>query len=791
MRVRRRASTAAPPPSRRQAPRAQPPAHGDAVPARRRRGDGLQRLVGAHAAAGPGRRHGLPRPLRRSTAALGLVGDARHRAARPGRRRRASPAPLLAVAFVCLRAGARSPGIGVEVNGARRWLGAGPLQFQPSEVAKLALVLYAAKVLAEQPGARPRRRATSTPLLLVRRRGGPARRLPARPRHRAGHRASRSTALLSPPACRSATWPSARARARRARHDLRAERRYRRARLTTFLDPWDARRRRGLPVRPGPDRARLGRAVRTRPRPVGAEDLLPARGPHRLHPGHHRRGARGRRACSRCSSSTGCSPTPGCAWPSGASGAYAKLLAAGLTSLILCQALLNVFAVLGLAPLTGVPLPFISYGSTNLIVLLAAMGLLLNVGGRGTCPSEGRGRIPPRWRGPVVIAAGGTAGHVVPALAVADALRAEGAEVVFVGGERAERTLVPQAGYPLRHDRRRGAEPHRTRSRPRARRGKAVARRRRRHAPAAPAAPGRRARRRRLRRRAGRARGAAAPAHPARAHRGRQPPRADQPAARARRPARLPRLPDRGPRGRPLPRHRAAGAAAGHRSRRRARALRPRRTTTPACWSSAARSARARSTRRRSRACAGAPFRVLHAAGTRDYAALRARAAGGGYDLREYIDRFGEALLASDLCVARAGGSIFEIAAHGRPAILVPYPHAAADHQTANARWMADAGAAVVVPDDELTPARLRAEVDRAARRPRAARGDGAGARRRSRAPTRLSGSRRSCSRRPARDPRRRARRRGRWRRRGRARRSRRSTSAVRARCSVERAHHV
>src|SRR3954453_14086271 len=50
----------------------------------------------------------------------------------------------------------------------------------------------------------------------------------------------------------------------------------------------------------------------------------------------------------------------------------------------------------------------------------------------------------------IVIAAGGTAGHVVPALAVADALRAEGARVVFVGGERAERTLVPQAGYELR-----------------------------------------------------------------------------------------------------------------------------------------------------------------------------------------------------------------------------------------------------------------------------------------------------------------------------------------------------
>src|SRR4051812_50035561 len=49
----------------------------------------------------------------------------------------------------------------------------------------------------------------------------------------------------------------------------------------------------------------------------------------------------------------------------------------------------------------------------------------------------------------IVIAAGGTAGHVVPAIAIADALRAEGADVVFVGGQRAEVDLVPAAGYPL------------------------------------------------------------------------------------------------------------------------------------------------------------------------------------------------------------------------------------------------------------------------------------------------------------------------------------------------------
>jgi len=67
---------------------------------------------------------------------------------------------------------------------------------------------------------------------------------------------------------------------------------------------------------------------------------------------------------------------------------------------------------------------------------------------------------------------------------------------------------------------------------------------------------------------------------------------------------------------------------------------------------------------------------------------------------REYLDldEFGDALAAADLVVARAGGSVFEIAASGTPAILVPYPYASADHQTANARWMADAGAAIVIP---------------------------------------------------------------------------------------------
>jgi UDP-N-acetylglucosamine--N-acetylmuramyl-(pentapeptide) pyrophosphoryl-undecaprenol N-acetylglucosamine transferase len=110
-------------------------------------------------------------------------------------------------------------------------------------------------------------------------------------------------------------------------------------------------------------------------------------------------------------------------------------------------------------------------------------------------------------------------------------------------------------------------------------------------------------------------------------------------------------------------------------------------------------------------AFAGARFRVLHAAGERDLPDLQAH--GPHYDLRGYISRFGEALLASDLVIARSGGSIFEIAAHGRPAVLIPYPYATADHQSANARFMERAGAAIVIPDNELTPARLANEVGR------------------------------------------------------------------------------
>jgi UDP-N-acetylglucosamine--N-acetylmuramyl-(pentapeptide) pyrophosphoryl-undecaprenol N-acetylglucosamine transferase len=93
---------------------------------------------------------------------------------------------------------------------------------------------------------------------------------------------------------------------------------------------------------------------------------------------------------------------------------------------------------------------------------------------------------------------------------------------------------------------------------------------------------------------------------------------------------------------------------------------------------------------------------VLHICGERDYDELRPRVERDGYVLLPQTDHFGEALAAVDLAVSRAGGTVWELAAAGTPSILVPYPHATADHQTLNARHFERGGGAIVVPDTEV-----------------------------------------------------------------------------------------
>ncbi len=319
---------------------------------------------------------------------------------------------------------------------------------------------------------------------------------------------------------------------------------------------------------------------------------------------------------------------------------------------------------------------------------------------------------------------------MVPALAVADALRAEGAEVVFVGGQRAEADLVPAAGYPLREIRVEGL----SRTNPLKAARAAV------RAVGAVAAARRILKAERPDVVMGGGGYVAGPVGAAAVAR-RIPlvlTEADSHlgltnrllAGRARRVCLAFGLPGRDGEqylvtGRPVPPPASDRAAARARFGLGADDL---------CLLVFGGSLGARTLNEATIAAYATPssalptLRVLHAAGRRDHDDIAARLgtpAPEHYDLRPYIDGFSEALLACDLCVARSGGSVFEIAAAGRPAILVPYPYAAADHQSSNARWMVDAGAAILVPDGELDagPAARRGRAP--ARRPGASGGDG------------------------------------------------------------------
>jgi UDP-N-acetylglucosamine--N-acetylmuramyl-(pentapeptide) pyrophosphoryl-undecaprenol N-acetylglucosamine transferase len=101
---------------------------------------------------------------------------------------------------------------------------------------------------------------------------------------------------------------------------------------------------------------------------------------------------------------------------------------------------------------------------------------------------------------------------------------------------------------------------------------------------------------------------------------------------------------------------------------------------------------------------------VLHVSGERDFEGLRPRVHRDDYLLVASTNDFGAALAAPDLAISRAGGTVWELAAAGTPAILVPYPHATADHQTQNARFFERGGGAVVVLEADL--ARVPALVD-------------------------------------------------------------------------------
>jgi cell division protein FtsW len=343
---------------------------------------------------------------------------------------------LLGVAFVFLLL-VLVPGVGISVGGARRWLGVGELSFQPSEIMKVALVLYSARLLAERPQSLQTVKGIINPLLLVT--GAACLLLLMQPKLGDALVIGFTVfAILIAAGANMRAIGVLVGSAAFAVLVVAIAEPYRRARLTAFLNPWADPGGSGYQSVQGQIALGSGGFFGLGPGesvqkvfylPEAHTDFILAVLAEEL-------GVVGVLALLFL---YGLIAYGGLRTARAAQNDYAKLLAAGLTSLILCQAMLNVFAVLGIAPLTGVPLPFISYGSTNLVVLLGAMGLLLNIarGGSATLRVvEGgqRGRARARRasrrvdRGPVPPAGSGS-GERVPVTAsrarasVADAWR--------------------------------------------------------------------------------------------------------------------------------------------------------------------------------------------------------------------------------------------------------------------------------------------------------------------------------------------------------------------------------
>ena len=287
--------------------------------------------------------------------------------------------PLLAGAFLALLL-VKVPGVGISVNGARRWLGAGPIVFQPSEVMKLALVLYAAKLLAERPKIL-RRWQNLGPLGLVA--GAAVLLVASQPDLGTALVICFTMAAMLVAAGMPVRWLlSATGIGSMLVLFYAMSASYRRDRLMTFLDPWAHAGSQGFQAVQGQiaigSGGLTGRGLGESLQknlflPEAHTDFILAIVGEEL----------GVIGIWGILFLYGLVAYAGLRVARNAPGTYAKLLAAGVTSLFLSQAMLNVFTVLGLAPLTGVPLPFISYGSTNLVVLLVGMGLLLNIASGG------------------------------------------------------------------------------------------------------------------------------------------------------------------------------------------------------------------------------------------------------------------------------------------------------------------------------------------------------------------------------------------------------------------------
>jgi len=289
------------------------------------------------------------------------------------RRLQHAAGPLLLTSFFLLVA---VLGIGIAVNGARRWLPLGPFAFQPSELAKLALALWIAGFLARGPapkslgelvrpigmvvgascaliliepdlGSALAIAIMATAVLLVS--GTPLRVL-------LGGGGIGMTLVLA------AIWLEP----------------YRRARIFSFLDPWHDPQGAGFQAvqamialgSGGIFGVGLGESVqKIYYLPEASTDMIFAIIGEEL----GLIGALAVIAAFALFAYAGFNIALRCRDP------FGKRLAAGLTALVCGQAAVNVSAVMGLAPLTGVPLPFVSYGGSSLVISLASVGILLNI----------------------------------------------------------------------------------------------------------------------------------------------------------------------------------------------------------------------------------------------------------------------------------------------------------------------------------------------------------------------------------------------------------------------------
>jgi cell division protein FtsW len=282
---------------------------------------------------------------------------------------------LLAVSFG-LCAAVLVPGIGMEVNGSRAWIGAGMFQIQPSELMKLALILYGAHLLATRAKMVKGGIGPLMPFLGI---AGFGLALVV-----AG---DLGTALVTALAIGALLVASG---ARMRDLGLLAAgvagvaliavmiEPYRMSRITTFLDPGGDPGGAGFQLiqakialgSGGLFGTGLGESLQKAfYLPEAHTDMIAAVIGEEL----------GLMGIAALVGLYGMFGYAGLRIAQNARDRYSKLLAAGLTSLVLVQALVNLLAVFGMAPLTGVPLPFVSYGNASMLVMLAAVGLLLNI----------------------------------------------------------------------------------------------------------------------------------------------------------------------------------------------------------------------------------------------------------------------------------------------------------------------------------------------------------------------------------------------------------------------------